>query len=74
MLVQKGRLSIAPELPEWRRQLLENGLIEIPISGEIALSAGNLENFHGDPADRIITATALIQDAQLMTADRRILA
>jgi len=74
MLVQKGRLSIAPPLTLWRKELLINGLIEIPVTGDIALAAGTLENFHGDPADRIIAATALIHDATLLTADKKILA
>ncbi len=74
MLVQKGRLSIAAQLPAWRKELLTNGLVEIPVTGDIALAAGTLEDFHGDPADRIIAATAMIHDAALLTADKKILA
>ena len=57
----------------WRRLLLESGLRELPLDGEIALAAGAFEDLHGDPADRMIVATALHHGASLMTADRRLL-
>ncbi len=44
----------------------------IDVTPEIGLRAGSLENFHGDPADRIIVATAL-EGHQLLTSDRAIL-
>jgi PIN domain nuclease of toxin-antitoxin system len=46
---------------------------EMPLSAEIALLAAELEDLHGDLIDRIIVATALIEDAVLLTADRAIL-
>jgi PIN domain nuclease of toxin-antitoxin system len=47
----------------------------IPVSGVIAQHAGELPApFHGDPMDRMIVATALVEDATLITADARILA
>jgi PIN domain nuclease of toxin-antitoxin system len=46
---------------------------EMPLSAEMALLAAELEDLHGDPIDRIIVATALIEDAILLTADRAIL-
>ena len=36
------------------RDLLDQGLIEIPVDGGIAARAGLLPDMHGDPADRII--------------------
>ena len=45
----------------------------MPLSAEIALLAAELEDLHGDPIDRIIVATALIEDAVLLTADHAIL-
>ncbi len=50
------------------------GLIEIPVSGDIGISATGLINIHPDPADRLIIATPLHRDATLLTADQRILA
>ncbi len=49
------------------------GLCEIAVDGAIAIAAEELGNFHGDPADRIITATASRLGAILVTADSRIL-
>ena len=46
---------------------------EKPLSAEIALLAAELNELHGDPIDRIIVATALVEDAVLLTADRSIL-
>ncbi len=45
----------------------------MPLSAEIALLAAELDELHGDPIDRIIVATALVEDAVLLTADRSIL-
>lgn len=72
MRIQKGRLEFLLDLDAWRRELLDQGLIEIPVDGAIAARAGLLADMHGDPADRLIVATAL-QGHQLVTADRRTL-
>ena len=73
MLVRKKRLDIQMELDVWRMELLQNGLQEIPLQGSTAIRAGQLQAFHGDPADRMIVATALENSATLMTADKKIL-
>ena len=57
----------------WRREQLEQGLVEVPVDGEIGVRANSLAAFHGDPADRIILATAL-DGHRLLTGDQRILA
>ena len=72
MRVQKGRLDLLLDLGAWRRDLLDQGLIEIRVDGGIAARAGLLPDMHGDPADRIIVATAL-EGHQLVTADGKIL-
>lgn len=72
MRVQKGRLDLFIDLGVWRRDLLDRGSIEIPVDGGIATRAGMLPNIDGDPADRIIVATAL-EGHQLVTADGKIL-
>ena len=72
MLHQKGRMAFLTEIPSWRRNLFDTGLTEIPVDGEIGIRAAGLADFHGDPADRIIVATALAGH-QLVTADQRIL-
>ncbi len=72
MLYEKGRLELLVDIGTWRVSLLNEGLVEIPVDGEIAGRAGLLPDMRGDPADRIIVATALDRH-RLVTADRRIL-
>ena len=73
MLVRKGRIRLDMDLAIWRSDFLEQGLIEIPVTGEIGIRAAGFEDFHGDPADRLIAATALLCSATLLTADKRLL-
>ena len=72
LLRAKDRLDFPENVTAWRRELLGQGLIEIPVDGEIGIRANELPDFHADPADRIIVATAM-NGHQLVTADRRIL-
>ncbi|WP_425155609.1 type II toxin-antitoxin system VapC family toxin [Candidatus Palauibacter sp.] len=72
MRVRGGRLDLLVDPEAWRRDLLAQGLIEIPVNGLIGVRAGLLPGLHGDPADRLIVATAL-EGHELITADRRIL-
>ena len=61
------------DIGAWRRRLFREGLREIPVDGDIGIRAAELADFHADPADRVIVATALLGGHQLVTADRRIL-
>ncbi len=72
MRAQKGRLDLGQHLDTWREDIIRNGIIEIPVNGVIASRAALLTGLHGDPADRIIVATAL-EGHQLVTADDCIL-
>ena len=72
MLLQKNRLASNMTADQWRQELLNSGFREIPVDGVIAARAGALEGIHGDPADRIIVATALAGH-QLITDDGLIL-
>lgn len=74
MSQQKGRLEIMVGIRQVRENFLRQGLKEIAVSGEIGIRAVSLPDFHKDPADRLIVATALEGDYQLVTADRKILA
>jgi PIN domain nuclease of toxin-antitoxin system len=58
---------------DWRSRILSLGVREIQLSADIALRASDLDNLPGDPFDRLIIATALIEQATLLTADRHIL-
>jgi PIN domain nuclease of toxin-antitoxin system len=73
MLIEKGRLEMQMTAEIWRQNLIDNGLQEISLTGNIAIQAALLKDFHGDPADRIIVATALHATATLCTADKQIL-
>ncbi len=73
MLIEKKRLVCTMEPDVWRNDLLQNGLREIPLTGSIAICAGQLQGFHGDPADRMIASTAMDNGAFLVTADKKIL-
>ena len=57
---------------ETRGLMVQAGIREIPLTGDIAILAVQL-NLHGDPADRFIVATAIAKDATLMTADETLL-
>ena len=71
-LVNKGRIRLADDLHSWRREHLDQGVVEIPVDGEIGIRAVELVDFHADPADRLIVATALAGH-RLVTSNRRIL-
>ncbi len=73
MLANKERLSLSTPVAQWMQDLLRSGLQEIPVTGAISVIAASLDDFHGDPADRLITATAVSSSAILLTADQRIL-
>ena len=72
LLHDKGRLTLLRDIGAWRGQLFRDGLTEVPVDGEIGIRAAELANFHRDPADRLIVATAL-GGHRLVAADRRIL-
>lgn len=73
-LERLGRLGLLPDVRTWvRRALAFRGIAPQPVTPDVALAAGSLlAPFPGDPADRIIYATALARDARLVTADRRL--
>jgi PIN domain nuclease of toxin-antitoxin system len=62
------------ELSVWRADFVEQGLLELPVTGEIAIEAAALDDFAGDPADRLIAATAMHHGLRLITADKALLA
>lgn len=74
MLVERGRLELTIEVEAWITALESLSFLRfIPVDNRIALHAVRLAGFpHGDPADRIITATAISLNATLVTADKRL--
>ncbi|MGI8745915.1 MAG: type II toxin-antitoxin system VapC family toxin [Bryobacteraceae bacterium] len=75
MLAAKGRIILRTPLLEWVHEALKTpGLSLVPLSPEIAVESTQLPGqFHGDPADRIIVASARYTGATLLTRDRGIL-
>lgn len=74
MLVSKGRLQIALPLIELLERIEKDPtLVVLPLNGLVAAASVDLgEAFHGDPADRMIVATAKVYGLPLLTADQRI--
>lgn len=75
MLETKGRLKFDRDGLEWVRAALGlPGIALAPLSPEIAVASTRLPgDFRGDPADRILVATARFFGARLVTRDKAIL-
>lgn len=73
MLESKGRLSLRPGIDQWVRENLAPPFQLEPIHPAIAIESCRLRDFHGDPADRLIVATAIETGVPLITSDRSIL-
>ncbi len=73
MLVAKGRLDPGTDPATFCGLVLAaRGIRVLPIDPEIAAVSVRLPLPQGDPADRLIVATALQRDAVLLTCDERI--
>lgn len=70
----KGRLDLAVDPAFWiHRAERMPGIALVPLDRELLLLSAMLPGIlHGDPADRMIVATALLRASPLVTADRRI--
>lgn len=73
-LLEKGRLRISLRGEEWIKEALNMGNLRlVPLSPEISWHSTTLpENFHDDPADQIIVATARLENASIITSDQLI--
>jgi PIN domain nuclease of toxin-antitoxin system len=73
-LVEYGRLDLSCPLAEWFEQALSYPGIRIPpLTPEIAIKSTQLPGeFHRDPADQIIVATARINRCPLVTSDAKL--
>ena len=72
-LVEKNRIGFSIPVLNWIRQsLLENDMRIADLSPEVAVESTRLQDFHQDPADQIIVATARVLGMPLITSDRRI--
>jgi PIN domain nuclease of toxin-antitoxin system/antitoxin (DNA-binding transcriptional repressor) of toxin-antitoxin stability system len=73
LLVTRKRVALPDDAGAWRADSIASGIIEIPVTGAIGINGVALQGLHQDAADRIIVATALAEQATLVTADRRLL-
>jgi PIN domain nuclease of toxin-antitoxin system len=74
-LVVAERIILPLPIEEWFEiALAQTGIILISITPKIAVEAQTLPgDFHKDPADRIIVATARSLDVPVVTVDRKII-
>ena len=73
MLVDRERIQIDRGAIEWLEGALAQDRVELlPLTPAIAVTSTQLGNFQGDPADRLIAATAIVHSAKLVTQDQRI--
>ena len=74
MLVAKGRLALSMDVAEWLSHVGSIDAVSfIPVDNELAVKSTELPGeFHKDPADRLIVATARKFAAPLVTADEKI--
>lgn len=74
MLVERERLVLSLDMESWLGKISEIDAIRFqPVNNKIAIESVRLPGeFHKDPADRIIVATARTMGLALITADEKI--
>jgi PIN domain nuclease of toxin-antitoxin system len=73
-LAAKGRILLDRPTLRWLDEALAEPRVDLlPLTPAVAAKAAELgADFPGDPADRLIVASAILQSATLLTKDRRI--
>jgi PIN domain nuclease of toxin-antitoxin system len=71
MLEKRGRVALPMNVRTWVEQALSKpGIAVAPLTPEIAIESVHLPGeMHGDPADRMLVATARVLGAKLVTKD-----
>jgi PIN domain nuclease of toxin-antitoxin system len=74
MLQSKGRIQISEPLESWlEKSINAPGIRAINLSPKIIAESVNLPgDFHSDPSDRLIVASARVYGATLITQDQQI--
>ena len=74
MLHSKNRIQLPLPFADWLRRASAPGVLTVlPLDVEVVIVLGRLPGaFHGDPADRLIVATARAHRLALATHDERI--
>ncbi|RKZ48969.1 MAG: VapC toxin family PIN domain ribonuclease [Gammaproteobacteria bacterium] len=75
MLIEKGRLVLSMDVESWFDEVSQiDGVHFMPVDNEISIKSTMLPGeFHKDPADRMIVATARKLAVPLITADEKII-
>lgn len=73
MLVERKWLQLDMTVAAFRTIALRHGIHEEAVDGFIAISAAELPDSHGDPADRMLVAMAILRGLTLVTADETLL-
>jgi PIN domain nuclease of toxin-antitoxin system len=75
MLEKRGRVALPMNIRMWIDQALSKpGIAVAPLTPEIMIESVHLPgDVHGDPADRMLAATARILSATLVTKDERLI-
>jgi PIN domain nuclease of toxin-antitoxin system len=75
MMVARGRIEIKMTAEQWLDYAIhKTGLRVLDLTPKVAVESCELPgDFHRDPADRIIVATARVNGATLVTKDQKIL-
>jgi|SRR5580700_2364833 PIN domain nuclease of toxin-antitoxin system len=76
MLEKRGRVALPMNVRTWVEQALSKpGIAVAPLTAEIAIESAHLpgNEMHGDPADRMLVATARVLGAKLVTKDAQLL-
>jgi PIN domain nuclease of toxin-antitoxin system len=73
MLVACGQVRLDCPTAAWVRDLTAGDRVVVAdLTVSVAVAAAELKGFHGDPADRILYATARREGVVLLSKDRRI--
>jgi PIN domain nuclease of toxin-antitoxin system len=64
-----GRDDFQVDVRALRRELLDNGYLELPITSEHAVAIDCLPPIHKDPFDRLLVAQSMVEGITLLTAD-----
>lgn len=72
----RGKMQLGSPIRPWlRRAVASSGIVLVQITPDLAADCAELPpEFHGDPADRIIAATARSEGLTLITHDARLIA
>ena len=73
MLVEKGRVGLDRSTAAWVQDFVATDRVEIAdVTPAIAVAAAELSGFHGDPADRLLVATARSHGVPLVSKDDKV--